>query len=34
MKFGMLVNTQDPPDAKNMPRLYQEILREQNWPKS
>lgn len=28
MKFGMLVNTQDPPDAKNMPRLYQEILRE------
>lgn len=28
MKFGILVNTQDPPDGKNIPRLYQEILRE------
>ena len=26
MKFGMLVNTQDPPDGKNIPRLYQEVL--------
>lgn len=28
MKFGMLVNTQDPPDGKNIPRLYQEVLAE------
>jgi len=28
MKFGMLVNTQDPPDGRNIPRLYQEVLRE------
>lgn len=28
MKFGMLVNTQDPPDGRNMPQLYKEILRE------
>jgi probable F420-dependent oxidoreductase len=28
MKFGMLVNTQDPPDGRNIARLYQEILRE------
>ena len=28
MKFGMLVNTQAPPDGKNIPCLYQEILRE------
>ncbi len=24
----MLVNTQDPPDGRNMPQLYKEILRE------
>jgi probable F420-dependent oxidoreductase len=28
MKFGMLVNTQDPPDGARLPRLYQEILDE------
>ncbi len=28
MKFGMLVNTQAPPDGSTIPRLYQEILRE------
>jgi alkanesulfonate monooxygenase SsuD/methylene tetrahydromethanopterin reductase-like flavin-dependent oxidoreductase (luciferase family) len=28
MKFGMLVNTQDPPDGKNIAQLYQEVLRE------
>jgi probable F420-dependent oxidoreductase len=28
VKFGMLVNTQDPPDGRNLPRLYDEILRE------
>src|SRR3974377_1529880 len=28
MKFGMLVNTQDPPDGRNLPRLYQEVLAE------
>jgi probable F420-dependent oxidoreductase len=28
VKFGMLVNTQDPPDGKNIPQLYKEILRE------
>ncbi len=28
MKFGMLVNTQDPPDGRNIARLYEEVLRE------
>jgi probable F420-dependent oxidoreductase len=28
VKFGMLVNTQDPPDGRHIPRLYQEILEE------
>lgn len=28
MKFGMLVNTQDPPDGNNIPRLYEEVLQE------
>lgn len=28
MKFGMLVNTQNPPAGENMPRLYDEILAE------
>jgi probable F420-dependent oxidoreductase len=28
VKFGMLVNTQAPPDGSTIPRLYQEILRE------
>lgn len=28
MKFGMLVNTQDPPAGRNVAQLYQEVLRE------
>ncbi len=28
MKFGMLVNTQDPPEGRTIPRLYEEIFRE------
>ena len=28
MKFGMLVNTQAPPDGSRIPELYQEILAE------
>lgn len=28
MKFGMLVNTQNPPAGENMPRLYDEVLAE------
>lgn len=28
MKFGMLVNTQDPPDGRNIAGLYEEVLRE------
>ena len=28
MKFGMLVNTQDPPEGRNIAGLYQEVLKE------
>lgn len=28
MRFGMLVNTQDPPDGARIPQLYEEILEE------
>lgn len=28
MKFGMLINSQDPPDGSNIPRLYEEIIKE------
>ncbi len=28
MKFGMLVNTQNPPEGRNIPQLYEEILAE------